>query len=670
MLDQPQISIEARTRILHVFPCFSAFSEDQLIELAGLTQQITLRAHAHIVKENEIVDSVYFIVEGEAEVSREVPYKKHYRQVPVAILHTGEGIGLNDTGFYSSTGKRTATVTSMTPITLLKLDLKDLYAYLKKNNLESSMVAASERMLRMRFIKQSLPFSRLSPEQLKILAEKVKEVLIPEGHIIFKQGDQGDSCYLIQSGKVEILKQDNDAQEKSLAELKAPALFGEATLITHTPRNASAKAIAQTALLQLNYEDLSDVLKSESNIANTFMTLMVDRSYPDKDPATILHHRTTDDGQEITILKNPANNAYFKLSPEGEFIWRKLDGKHSLQEITLSLANEFNVFAPDVVVALISRLSTLGFITNLSFYQEQERKQNKLQKFMYKVLKLADFRYAFGDADAWLTKIYQRYLYYLFTKHAQIILMLLVIAGVSVFIASTQDMLQFFSTHHASLLLILTLIPLSMFEVGLHELGHAFSVKAFGREVHYMGIGWYYFAPVAFTDTSDMWLAPRNQRMIVNMAGVYIDMIVAGFASLLMLFIPNLYIQSILWLFALYTYINAFRMLSPMQELDGYYFLSDWVERPHLRKSAVLWLSKLFSKTSKISISKHKPELYYWIASVVYLILVTIITLLLQTFVLAVVGIKVSNPYLALLLPFIVLIISSLSIIAEIRQQK
>ena len=244
------------------------------------------------------------------------------------------------------------------------------------------------------------------------------------------------------------------------------------------------------------------------------------------------------------------------------------------------------------------------------------------------------------------------------------------IAGFISFINNTDSVLLFFSIKHVSLLLLLGLIPLSLIEAMLHELGHAFTVKAFGREVHYLGVGWYWFAPIAFTDTSDMWLATRKPRMFVNLAGIYVDVLVAGISALLILIIPNPYIQGMLWLFALYTYIGGFRMMSPLQEMDGYYVLMDWVEKPRLRHAAVLWLVKKFPQAIRHPklFREYKPEVIYWLACLLFLICATLLTLMVQTFVFAVLGIT-ANPYISLILPFLVVLFSSLNIIADIRNQ-
>ncbi len=665
------VDYDERQRLIQQFPCFAALSLVQRKELGALMKEVQYTPFEKIVTENELVDCIYIIVKGKAEVVREVPHRKKMIQVPVAVLGPEEAIGLNDTGFYSATGQRTATVITATDMLLLRLDIKELYDFLHRHQLESSMSAAALQMLRIRLIKQSLPFSKLSHHRLQWLADHVEEISLPAGAILFHEGEKGDKCYLIRTGQIEILTKDENSQERRLALLKPPVLFGEATLITNTLRNATARAIEDCELLMLRYDYLSELMESESDVAKMFMTLMVDRSRPLKNPNVTVHPRPTADGQTITILKNAENGSYFKLSEEGEFIWEQLDGKHTMQDITLNVAEKFKVFAPDVVAGLISKLAKSNFITNLHIQSTLPSRASPFWvRAIVSVRRLLETRIAFGDADAWVTRWYEKYIHYLFTKTAQLIFVFVAIFGFISFLMNAENVIALFSIVHASMLLFLTLIPLSLAGVIFHELGHAFAVKAYGREVHYIGVGWYWLMPIAFTDTSDMWLASRKRRMLVNLAGVYVDVIVAGFSASLIYLIPNPYLQSMLWLFTLYTYIGAFRMLSPLQEMDGYYLLMDWVEKPRLRQAAVIWLVKKFPKAIRQPhlFRENRPEVTYWLACMAFLIIVSLLTYFLQAFIFNVLGIQ-SNYYVSFILPLLVVLFSCISIIADIRNQ-
>lgn len=664
------VDIAKRLEFIQAIPCFSALTTAQYKELIECMKVIHYGPGENIVTEGAVIDSVYILVDGKAEVTHAQQKAHKMTHIPVAILSAGDTIGLNEAGFYSDTGLRTATVAAITEVVVLCLTIKELQSFLQINGLENSLSTAAKQMLRLQIIKQSLPFSTLSAERIKWLDAQVKEETFFPGDILFHQGDSGTQCYLICSGQIEIVRRDENGEEKRIALLRSPALFGETTLITKQVRNATARVIEKAELLSLDQALLHEVMETEKNVATVFMHLLVDRSRPIQNPHVTSHQLTTATGEVITILKNLENHSYFKLSREGMCIWEQLNGNHTLQELTLILADQYNVFAPDMVAGLISRLIKEKFISNVQLNDEISSHQSMMARCMGKIRQLAQMRYAFGDADPWLTNMYQKYIHYLFTKSAQLIFSLIAILGFFAFIFNTADVLLFFNYKHATLLLLLALLPLSLIGVVLHELGHAFMVKAYEREVHYMGVGWFWIAPIAFTDTSDMWLAERRPRMLVNLAGIYVDMIVAGFSALSMFLTNNPYIQCILWSFAIYTYLRAFHKLSPLQELDGYYALMDWVEKPHLRQSAVSWLLNQFPRAilHPRLFRQHRAEVIYWLACLLFIIFTSLLAFIVQGFVLMIFGVEISNPYVTFTFPIVVAIISTLGIAAEIRK--
>lgn len=678
-LPQETIDFPERQRLLASLPCFNTFSPNELADLISRMSEIRYAKGEVIVTQDTVVDSVFIIVEGAAEINRniikirKITKKKKIMNIPVAILEKGEAIGLNDTGFYSSTGLRTANVIALTDILLLKLELTSLQDFFKIHpNLKTVMIDATEKMLRIQLIKQSLPFSHLSSERVEWLSKKIEAVSVEKNQLIFKEGETGDRSYLIRKGQVEISTQTTQGIHQ-LAILKSPTLFGEATLITHTTRNATAKAASDCELLELKHNYLTELLETDDNVANMFMTLMIDRSRPIKNTNVTSHPRVTADGQKIVILKNALTDQYFKLSAEGWFIWQQLNGERTMQEITMNLADQFNLFAPNIVAALLYKLTKNGFIENIDVAEHyKEKKSSVWIQFMIKAKKILEAKIAIGDAEKWLTPFYNKFAYLFFTRLGKIFFSLLMLLGFIAFIFATPQILHSFKSTHDTLFMIIILIPFTVFSVILHELGHALATKSYGFEVHYMGVGWYWFGPVAFTDTSDMWLSTQGPRIIVNLAGIFADFITAGVSALLVFAIPNTYIQCFLWLFALYTYLSAFRMLSPLQDLDGYYVLMDLFEKPRLRKSAVLWLMHDFPKAVKNPrlLFKDKPSFWYWVACIIFILITSMITLIVQGFIFKIIGLHSPNPLVSLTLPFLVIIIFCLGIIAEIRQQK
>lgn len=343
------ISLDKRIRLIQYQPCFSMMTIDECRELAELMTEITYSAGEPIVVQDAVVDKIFIIVDGNAEVSKS-------DNIPLAVLGSGESIGLSEKGIFSPTGKRTATVTALTAIKVLALNIETLNTFFDKHvHIPVEILASTDKMLQVHFIKQALSFENLSQEQTQWLIDHIEEVFYNAGDIIFKQGDIGDRCYLIFSGKVDIVRQDDEGVEQVLAVLSPPAFFGEATLVTHAPRNATARMQEDGELLVLQHRYLSELMDTQKSVADNVMKAMFERGYPKQNPRVIPSQRKTADGQDIIVLKNPDNDKYCQISLDGWMIWRQLNGRQSLPDLQ-------DASSLDIRIALVSKLVQDGFV--------------------------------------------------------------------------------------------------------------------------------------------------------------------------------------------------------------------------------------------------------------------------------------------------------------------
>ena len=86
------------------------------------------------------------------------------------------------------------------------------------------------------------------------------------GRVIFKEGEPGDSMYIIQKGRVKITKK-VDEVDKILMVLGKGDFFGEMALISQTPRSAAATAIDNCETLAFNRNGFISMISKNSNIA-------------------------------------------------------------------------------------------------------------------------------------------------------------------------------------------------------------------------------------------------------------------------------------------------------------------------------------------------------------------------------------------------------------------
>ena len=79
------------------------------------------------------------------------------------------------------------------------------------------------------------------------------------GQIIFRQGEAGDCAYFIQSGEVEVVREDKGT-ETVLAKLSTGQYFGETALLSTAPRNATVRAATAARLAVLGKRNFLTML--------------------------------------------------------------------------------------------------------------------------------------------------------------------------------------------------------------------------------------------------------------------------------------------------------------------------------------------------------------------------------------------------------------------------
>src|SRR5213593_2023308 len=104
----------------------------------------------------------------------------------------------------------------------------------------------------------SIPlFESLTPEDLDGLVRRLEQADYAPGDVIFKQGDEGSSLFLIEDGAVEISYGEGKGKI-SLANLFTGQYFGELSLFDGSPRSATATAAKRSRLIRLDRDDLVD----------------------------------------------------------------------------------------------------------------------------------------------------------------------------------------------------------------------------------------------------------------------------------------------------------------------------------------------------------------------------------------------------------------------------
>lgn len=109
----------------------------------------------------------------------------------------------------------------------------------------------------------------LNEEDHREVIQRITLELFPANHIIFKEGDPGDSFYIIKSGMVRVFHPaDTPEEEQEVAMLGDNDFFGEMALISEKPRNASTKTVEETQCFKLAKDDFIQLVSSNPQMAS------------------------------------------------------------------------------------------------------------------------------------------------------------------------------------------------------------------------------------------------------------------------------------------------------------------------------------------------------------------------------------------------------------------
>jgi len=97
-----------------------------------------------------------------------------------------------------------------------------------------------------------------------------------EGEIIFKEGDKGETMYVIQSGKVTIYKS-TPAGDVHISELGGGEIFGEMALFDRLPRSASAKTHNEARILSIDKKKLFSTISKDPTLVFKILESMSSR---------------------------------------------------------------------------------------------------------------------------------------------------------------------------------------------------------------------------------------------------------------------------------------------------------------------------------------------------------------------------------------------------------
>lgn len=256
------------------------------------------------------------------------------------------------------------------------------------------------------------------------------------------------------------------------------------------------------------------------------------------------------------------------------------------------------------VIQLLSQLYQSGLLrsdqnADISALEENKARESA-QKRKQRISSLLFLKIPLINPDPFLRRTLSLFAW-LFTPVGAILWLIVFVWGTqalidnwSRFSDSSRSILGWSNLPYLYISLILTKV--------VHEFGHAYACRRYGREVPEMGVMLLVFNPLPYVDASSCYaFARKYQRVIVGAAGMAVELFVAAVAVKIWADGADGVTSRVAYNVAVTASVGALLFnLNPLLRFDGYHILCDLLETPNLqgRSQSLVgwWVNKKFFK--------------------------------------------------------------------------
>ncbi|CAD5219540.1 unnamed protein product [Bursaphelenchus okinawaensis] len=201
-------------------------AKEQVIELVECMFEMRARAGQWIIQEGEPGDRLFVVAEGQLQVSRE-----------------GQALGVMNPGvvmgelaiLYNCT--RTASIQALTDVVLWVLDRSAFQMITMRLGMERHSQL-------MNFLHKVSIFENLPEDRISKMADVMDQDYYAGGHYIIREGEKGDTFFVINSGQVQVTQTiEGEPEPREIRILKQGDFFGERALLGDEVRTANVIAM-------------------------------------------------------------------------------------------------------------------------------------------------------------------------------------------------------------------------------------------------------------------------------------------------------------------------------------------------------------------------------------------------------------------------------------------
>ena len=314
-------------------------------------------------------------------------------------------------------------------------------------------------------------------------------------------------------------------------------------------------------------------------------------------------HRHHQRGELWYVLEDRISRRMHRFDPAAYYIVGLMNGHRTVQEIWDRAAARFGDDAPtqEETIRLLGQLHMAELLQtevapDVAELLRRARK-GKPKVWLQNLRSPLAMRFPLFDPD----RLLERWLPWyrpLFGWGGFVLWLAVVAAGALAAASHWDELTQDFSDRvlaPQNLLLMTLVFPVLKL---VHEFGHACATKAWGGEVHEMGVMLLVLMPIPYMDASAASaFRETRRRVVVGAAGMLVEVFVASIALFLWLESEPGLFRAVMYNVMLVAGISTVLFnVNPLLRFDGYYILADLIQIQNLRQRGQQYLGNLVER--------------------------------------------------------------------------
>lgn len=253
---------------------FKGVGEELVQELTADLERVVLRDGDILFQPGDVSNAMYIVLSGRL---RAVITQKDGSEMVLGEIGQGKPVGEMQllTG-----GDRTASVQAIRDTELVKFSKSAFErATARAPELVQHLVDLVHQRLRRNELAIMLTklFGPMNEKILQFIESQMAWFQLRRGEVLFRQGDAGDSLYIVVSGRLKVLAMDKEGNEKVIGEIARGESVGEMAIFTEEDRTATVYAVRESELARLSKDALDRIIYHNPQVMSAITKIIIGR---------------------------------------------------------------------------------------------------------------------------------------------------------------------------------------------------------------------------------------------------------------------------------------------------------------------------------------------------------------------------------------------------------